>query len=186
MTPSDSRVAATTDLSLEEAVWSARAGEDRGIAELYDRYAAVLFRLARRITESHADAEDVVHDLFVGLPGVLQRYEERGALEPFLKRVTVRIALMRLRENRRWRTLPTETAERVSDAGHIDDEPDWQEVRKAVASLPETLRLPVVLRHGEGYSHGEIAEALGIGIVAARVRYVRAIKTLRLALGVDK
>ena len=86
-------MAATTDLSLDEAVWSARAGEDRGIAELYDRYAAVLFRLARRITESHADAEDVVHDLFVGLPDVLQRYEERGALEPFLKRVTVRIAL---------------------------------------------------------------------------------------------
>ena len=49
-----------------------------------------LLALARRLAGSAADAEDVVHDVFLGLPEALRRYEERGSLESWLKRVTAR------------------------------------------------------------------------------------------------
>src|SRR5688500_14931734 len=88
---------------LDELVRSARAGESAGIGELYDRYAGPLFRTAYRLTGSAADAEDVVHDVFVGLPEALRRYEERGSFSAWLTRVTVRTTLMRARSGRRRR-----------------------------------------------------------------------------------
>jgi RNA polymerase sigma factor (sigma-70 family) len=81
-----------------------------------------LFRLAYRLVGAREDAEDVVHDVFVGLPEALGRYEERGSFGGWLKRVTARVALMRLRSGKRrrevgldsaaGRTEPPETAER--------------------------------------------------------------------------
>jgi DNA-directed RNA polymerase specialized sigma24 family protein len=43
-----------------------------------------------------SEAEDVVHDLFVGLPEALGRYDERGSFAPWLHRVAVRLGLSRL------------------------------------------------------------------------------------------
>src|SRR5215813_2372677 len=71
------------------------------IAELYRRHADALLAVAYRLLLSRADAEDVVHDLFVGLPEALQKYEERGRMESWLKRIVVRLALSRLRFKRR-------------------------------------------------------------------------------------
>lgn len=63
-------------LTAAEILVRARAGDSAGIAALYGRYAAALFRTAFRICGSRADAEDMVHDLFVGLPDALRRYDE--------------------------------------------------------------------------------------------------------------
>src|SRR5207249_1720052 len=74
-------------------------------------------RLAYRLTGTREDAEDVVHDVFVGLPEALLRYEERGRLESWLKRVAARVALMRLRQRGRRREVPLEAV-----AGHRSPE----------------------------------------------------------------
>ncbi|HWC74684.1 MAG TPA: sigma-70 family RNA polymerase sigma factor, partial [Gemmatimonadales bacterium] len=76
-------------------------GSAEVIADLYGRYGRALFRLAYRLTGTREDAEDVVHDVFVGLPEKLERYEERGRLDAWLRRITARTALMRLRGDRR-------------------------------------------------------------------------------------
>src|SRR2546426_9139750 len=80
-----------------------RAGSPDALAALYLEHGAALFRLAYRVVGAREDAEDVVHDVFVGLPEALQRYEERGSLAGWLKRVTARVALMRLRSGKRRR-----------------------------------------------------------------------------------
>jgi RNA polymerase sigma-70 factor (ECF subfamily) len=56
----------------------ARTGSPDALAGLYLEHGAALFRLAYRLVGTREDAEDVVHDVFVGLPEALQRYEERG------------------------------------------------------------------------------------------------------------
>jgi DNA-directed RNA polymerase specialized sigma24 family protein len=50
--------------------------------ELYRATSADLLRLAVRLTRDPAEAADVVHDVFVGLPAALARYEEQGSWEP--------------------------------------------------------------------------------------------------------
>jgi RNA polymerase sigma factor (sigma-70 family) len=89
--------------SESEAVVRARLGEAEALAALYHRHGQQLFGLAWWLTGSHADAEDVVQDLFVGLPEALRRYEERGRLEAWLRAVVVRLVLMRKRAERRRR-----------------------------------------------------------------------------------
>src|SRR6266545_3734721 len=95
----------TTAVSVrpEASIEAARAGSPDTLAVLYQDHGAALYRLAYRLTGTREDAEDVVHDVFVGLPEALRRYEERGSLEAWLKRVTARVALMRLRRRRRQR-----------------------------------------------------------------------------------
>src|ERR1041385_7338628 len=59
---------------------AARRGSADALGALYDRHAGPLLAIAYRLLQSRADAEDVVHDVFVGLPELLRKYEERGAL----------------------------------------------------------------------------------------------------------
>src|ERR1051325_8321041 len=77
---------------------AARRGSADALGAMYDRHAGPLLAIAYRLLQSRGDAEDVVHDVFVGLPELLRKYEERGALAAWLKTVTARVALARLRE----------------------------------------------------------------------------------------
>ena len=169
-------------LTLDELVRRATAGDPAGIGGLYDRYAATLFRTAYRVSGSKADAEDVVHDLFVGLPEALTRYEERGSLGAWLTRVTVRLALMRARSDRRRRSVPIVEALEVTTTLRTDADLELSELQRAVLDLPHGLRAVFMLRQVEGYSHEEIGALLGISAGASRVRLTRALGILRRSL----
>jgi len=128
------------------------------------------------------DAEDVVHDLFVGLPESIHKYHERGSLQGWLKRVVVRLALMRLRTTRRRREVVLEEeVSTPSTAQTMDDGVSW-DVQRAMESLPDDLRAVLVLRQAEQFTHREIAGLLGITPGASRVRLSRAVKLLKTAL----
>ncbi len=157
----------------------AATGDTRALGELYHRHAGRLGLLAFRLLRSRADAEDVVQDLFVGLPEALGRYRDDGKLEAWLRRVAVNLALKRMRSFRRRKEelLPSTLS------GAIQPEGDGGWVRRAVDALPDKLRTVVILKLVEGYSHEEIAEVLGISRGASEVRLSRALAQLRKALG---
>jgi RNA polymerase sigma-70 factor (ECF subfamily) len=133
------------------------------------------------MTPSDQDAEDVLHDLFVGLPESLHKYDGRGSLLGWLKRVLARLALMRLRASRRRREVELEEHISAPSIGQPQDAGSW-DVQRALAALPDDLRAVVVLRQAESYTHREIATVLGITPGASRVRLSRAVKLLRAAL----
>jgi RNA polymerase sigma-70 factor, ECF subfamily len=164
---------------LPELVQQARGGSSEALASLYSTFGATLHRLAYRLTGRREDAEDVVHDVFVGLPEALGRYEERGSLEAWLKRVTARVALMRLRSRNRRREVGLDAAgppaEPKTGAAGIA-------LQAAVDALPDPLRMVLVLKEIEGYSHAEIGALLGIRAGTSRVRLHAALKRLRKAL----
>ena len=173
---------ATRPLTLDELIRRARRGDAVGIGGLYDRYAVELYRAAFRVTASRADAEDVVHDLFVRLPRALGQYEDHGHLDAWLTRMTVRLALMRLRGERRRRLAPAEAAYDVAAAGRTDARVELSEMQHAVLALPDVLRVVLVLRQVHGYSHDEIGTMLGISAGTSRVRLTRALESLRRSL----
>jgi len=173
-------------LTPEEQIRRARLADPIGLGALYDQFAAGLFRTAYRICGSRSDAEDVVHDLFVGLPEALGRYDDRGKLDAWLTRIIVRLALMHVRSERRRRTevLP-DTLPDTSDVMATDRAGSVLELnalQDAVMSLPDELRTVFVLKHVEGYAHDEIATLLGISNGASRVRLNRAVAMLRRSL----
>jgi RNA polymerase sigma-70 factor, ECF subfamily len=158
----------------------ARQGVSEAIASLYAIYAAGLLRLGIRLTGSRADAEDLLHDLFVGLPELLSSYEEHGKLDAWLRGVMARMAIARIRRDaRRARALHDGQAPQFETARDVAAELD---IERAVAALPDALRIVFVLRYVEDHDYDEIAQLLDISAGAARVRYLRALHRLRAFL----
>ena len=166
-------------MSVPELIASTRSGEVSGLAGLYELYAADVHRTATRLLGNEAEAEDVVHDVFLGLPETLHRYHERGAFRAWLLRVTVRTTLMRMRRRRRRREISIDEATGVAAPWPPSKDEDLD---RALKALPESLRMPVVLKYVEGYTHNEVAELLGTSVSASRVRCTRALAKLRALL----
>jgi len=173
---------APADSERADLVHRARLGDSEALGALYDAFGAGLYRLAYRLTGSREDAEDTVHDVFVGLPEALDRYEERGRLGAWLRRVTARVALLRLRRRNRRREVGLEGADGVATPVPRDQTSDHAGLQEAVDALPVALRSVLVLKEMEGYSHAEIAEMLGISAVTSRVRLLRALRRVRREL----
>ncbi len=173
--------AIATEISEAELAALAAAGDREALGELYRRHAGRLTLLAGRLLRSAPDAEDVVQDLFVALPAALGGYRDEGRLGAWLSRVTANLALKRLRSGLRRRedALPAGAGEPAIPYA----DPEQLSVFRAVDALPDTLRVVVLLKFVEGFSHAEIAELLGIGRGTSEVRLFRAIRQLRNSLG---
>ena len=170
-------------VSDEYLVARVREGDSSALAEVYARYSRQLMRLAFRITGSAQDAEDALHDVFVGLPEALRKYNEQGHLESWLKRVTARVALSSLRAGRNAHEIPIDQTALSSD--RADSVAETAPIQKAIDALPGPLRLVFVLKVMEGYSHQDISTMLGITRGNSEVRLHRAIAILRRALDSD-
>lgn len=155
---------------------------DCDLESLYRTHANALMALAFRLTGSSADAEDVLHDVFLGLPEAMRHYEERGSMASWLKRLTVRVALTRMRGESRRREDSLDLLPEPARDGDASRLGDREALASALAALPDTLRAVFVLREVEGCSHSEIAALLDISAGASAVRLSRAIRQLRLAL----
>ncbi len=173
--------------NIEEAEFleRARSGEPSSIAQLYERYGDTVYRIGYRLTGSPADAEDVLQDVYLGLPRALHTYAGRGSFEGWIRRVAVRTTLMKIRHRKRkaevaLSQLPSSAAEASTEVSEVSL--DRIELEEAVDALPKALRIVFVLRDVEGYTHIEIGKMLGIGTSASRDRLHRALKILRTYL----
>jgi RNA polymerase sigma-70 factor, ECF subfamily len=158
-----------------------KRGDPVALTAIYRAFGGELLALARRLTGSNADAEDILQDLIVGLPEAMRNYDERGKLRAWLKQVVVRMCLMRLRATRRRRETGLDDAGQVpARAASTGDVVDAIEI--ALRELSPAIRAVVVLRFIEGFSHREIADSLGISINASEARLSRGIAALRRRL----
>ena len=110
-----------------------------------------------------------MHDAFLKIVGSIERFAYRGegSLRAWIERVTVNLAIERLRRDRRqplFAPLDDETMRTADDeptAEEVDRIPQ-QELLRLVAELPEGYRTIFNLYCMEGRSHREIALLLGI------------------------
>ncbi len=172
------------DLSDAALVLRVRADSPDALAALYRRHGPMVYHVAYRFLASEPDAQDVLQDVFAGLPEALRRYEERDRFAYWLKRLAVRASLMmlRARERRREDRLPdTETF--TSRAHDPQGTADSIATRRAIARLSDEQRIVLMLKQVEGYSHAEIGRLLGISEGASAARLHRALRRLWELLG---
>lgn len=166
----------------DAALASAVAGGSReALGTLFRRYGDELVRLAYRITGTCPDAEDTVQDVFVGLPRALAKYEEQGRFISWLRQLTARTALSRVRSRGRRATEPLDANEPAPGASA--DPVDRIAMARALADLPEQQRTVFLLKEVEGYDHAEIGALLSISEGASRVRLHRAWRFLEDRMG---
>lgn len=163
------------DLQVLRAI---QQGEEAALADLYDRYRAILFGLILRILHSQPEAEDVLQDVFVQVWQRASNFDEsRG--KPFTWLVTLARsrAIDRLRALESRGRTATEAVraveEDVSDAvGDTFRSEQSKIVRDALARLSEEQRKVLVLAYFEGLTQSEIAERTDepLGTVKTRMR----------------
>lgn len=166
-----------------ELVIRVRAGDHESVAALYRRYGTPLLRLASRLTGSQEDGEEVVQDVFVGLPLAVRKYEESGHFDAWLRRITARVAITRVERRTRRREVDLGSAADRAVSSREDELAARLTLEAAIAALPAVLRVVFVLRMIEQHTHEEIADMLGIKRGTSEVRLYRAIRLLRAQLG---
>ncbi len=181
-----------------ELVERVKAGDEAAFEALLERYQDRVYRLARGLTRDPRDAEEVVQEVFLTIYRKIHSFEGRAAFSTWLYRITMNVTLMMLRGRGPEdpgvveALLPSFTAE----GRHAQMVHDWtktpeehllqQEVREAVrrgiATLPAEYQAVLVLRDLEGLSNGEVAEVLGLTVLAVKARLHRARLALRALL----
>jgi RNA polymerase sigma-70 factor, ECF subfamily len=159
---------------------------------LVDRHRRYLYTLAFRITGNAQDAKDVVQECLLNAYLHLDGFEKRADLRTWLNRILVNCALDHLRGLRRRPDMhePQPILAVVDSIASASPDPerlaanaDWRRhVLAAMSTMSPLERVTFVLRHFEGRSIAEIAEAVGIGRNAAKQHIFRAVRKIRLAL----
>ena len=157
------------------------AGDAVAERQLYDRHVERIWRLACRMTGDPALAEDAVQDTFVRAFDRLSDFRGDGSLEGWLHRIATSVVLGHLRRRKRvWsREAATEDLAALPDAAPARDPDLRRHLDRAVASLDENHRLVFVMHDLEGFTHGEIAAAMGTPVGTAKARLSRARARLR-------
>jgi RNA polymerase sigma-70 factor (ECF subfamily) len=162
-------------------------GDNAALALLYDRYAGSMLALSRRIVGRGAEAEDVVHDVFLEAWRHAADYDaSRGSVKSWL--------LLRTRS----RSLDVQKSARVSkQASSLDDAwlaelgdpsadaaaaPDQLRIRRVLVLLPHEQREVLLLGYFEGLSSSEIAARVGVPLGTVKSRVAAALSALRAAL----
>jgi RNA polymerase sigma-70 factor (ECF subfamily) len=174
----------TDTLPLAEAqslVARARAGDLGALEHLYRAYEGGVYTLARRLTKTAEDAEDVLQETFLEVCRSLGRWRGEGSLWGWIRTIAASKALMRYRREkiREADVLDDELA--VGNAG--TDVPLRLDLEAALERLPEKSRAVVWLHDVEGYTHEEIAELMGMTTSFSKSQLARAHQKLRRWLG---
>ncbi len=174
-----------TTLSDEEIVRRIRMGETDSFGELVRRTQRQAYRLARRITRNHEDADDVLQDAYVKAFGALDRFHAGEPFAPWFFTIVARTALSRLRAGRIRATESLDDPGSEGGAPLYEQIPDAQEngealelridVERAYARLSEEHRVILALRVEADLPYQAIAEALELppGTVMSRLARAR-------------
>jgi RNA polymerase sigma-70 factor (ECF subfamily) len=178
------------DLGLLER---ARAGDDQAFAQLVVKYERKVYRIAKNITQSDEDAEDVLQDSFLKAYEHLKDFQGQSKFYTWLVRIAVNESLMKLRKRKSDRTvsldenIETEEEPIVREIAVWDDDPEKRytqtEMReildKAIQSLKPIFRVVFILRDVEELSTEDTATTLGLSVPAVKSRLLRARLELR-------
>lgn len=153
----------------------------------------VLFRLALRIVQNRADAEDVVQETMLRVWNRRDEWERIESMEAFCLTIGRNIALDKLRRLDRHAE-SNETPPDIADTSHTAN-PEEQAVqhdrllvvKRLISELPEKQRSCMQLRDIEGKSYRDIATVLGISEQQVKVNIFRARQTIKERfLNIDK
>lgn len=174
------KTAELDDNALIEAI---SMGDSQALEVLYNRYGAVIYRMALRIVKNSELAEDVVQEVFWRVWRRSSSFEkDRGRVAQWLFGVAHNLCIDELRRMRSRPVSVYEDVEHPLIQQLADDKIDiaetaWNSERRrvitdALSQLPESQRQAVEMAYFGGMSHQEIATKLDrpLGTIKTRVR----------------
>ena len=174
---------ATDDAALIAAY---RQGDDAALGTLIQRYQAQTYRLALGILASREEAEDATQEALIAMFSSLPRFRGDSRFSTWFYRLTLNTCLKRKQRRTRAPEEPLpEDARTIADRPGL--QPDVQagrswlryQVGRFLTALPETHRLPIILRDALDLPASEIAGILDLSLPAVKARLLRGRRRLR-------
>jgi len=168
-------------------------GKDLALNSIMSRHRDKLFHYLIRVLQDESEALDLAQETFVRVYLHRARFNPKHRFSTWLYSIATNLARDRIRWLTRHRNVSLDAPAKDSDATLADTlvetrrEPDEQlqqhervnEIKRALASLPEELRTPLVLSEYENLSHAEIGQILKCTPKAVENRIYRARQQLR-------
>jgi RNA polymerase sigma-70 factor, ECF subfamily len=167
------------------------AGDEDAFAELVGRYRNQITSYIYRMVNDYDTAVDLSQETFLRVYRAAARYQTTHAFSTYIYRIATNVAISELRKRKRRRLvsltglLTSPDGEELMDFQPADDKPlqdialiDAEKravIKRAISTLPDRYRAPLVLRDVEGKSYDEIAAILETseGTVKSRINRAR-------------
>ncbi|HEX6334119.1 MAG TPA: RNA polymerase sigma factor [Flavisolibacter sp.] len=143
---------------------------------LYEKYSGKMLVVCYRYGHNREDAEDMLQEGFIKVFSQIHTFENRGALEGWIRRIIVHTCINNLKKNKRFNEsvdIIHATALQVREES-IPSIMQAKEVVDCIRMLPIGYRTVLNLYAIEGYSHREISNMLDIEESTSRSQYTRA------------
>jgi RNA polymerase sigma-70 factor (ECF subfamily) len=178
----------SSDHALLEAT---RTGDGDAFAELVCRYRNQITSYIYRMTNDYDGAVDLAQETFVRVYRAADRYQTSHAFSTYIYRIATNLAISELRKRKRRRLVSLTGFFQSNDGAearefHPADERPLQDcelvdaerrnaIQRAISTLPEKYRAPLILRDVEERSYEEISRILETseGTVKSRISRAR-------------
>jgi RNA polymerase sigma-70 factor (ECF subfamily) len=172
-----------------DLVKAAAAGDRDAFDDLVRRYQGQIVNLARAMTASDADVDDMAQEVFVRVWRSLAGFRGESAFRTWLYGIALNVIRTHRGRRSKLRALFW-TAPAGSDEDPVqqarDEDPGVEQkvilrdaIDRALKLLPDELRDALVLRDVQGLEYREISETLGVPIGTVESRIFRARQRLR-------
>ena len=162
-------------------------GNEAAFEELVYGYEKKLYSLCYHYSGNQEDALDLVQEAFLRVYRFLPKFRSDASFSTWIYRLTVNVCLDFLRKKKPVLAFSIDQPLSLEDGDvsrEIADDTDTplailekkearQEIRKAIESLPQEQRVPIVLKEFQGLSYAEIAAVLRIPVGTVRSRISR-------------
>ena len=164
---------------LEEILAAIAHGDKEALQHLYQSTRTAVYGFALSILKNRHDAEDILQEVYIRIFHCSDSYRPEGKPMAWIFAITRNLALMRLREGRRYGELPEEAWAQIpaKDSGLSTE--DRMVLDAAMQGLTDEERQIVMLHALTGMKHREIAEVMELALPTVLSKYHRAIKKMR-------
>jgi len=158
-----------------ELVAACRKGNRQAQFEIYKLYAKAMYNVALRIVNDDDEAEDVLQEAFLDAFTRLESFRAETTFGLWLKQIVINKSINQLRK-RKAEFVSLDGIDIADEVAHTEEDLQYQvnEVKEAVAQLPDGYRVVLTLYLFEGYDHEEISHILKISENTSRSQYMRA------------
>ncbi|MGE5602809.1 MAG: RNA polymerase sigma factor [Nitrososphaerales archaeon] len=154
------------------------AGDEqaRRVAELFEQHRGAIYAYVARLSRDSHLAEEITQETFLKVYQARDQLPGIGNLRAWIFRIATNTCLTTMRRNRRFRWLPWDAAESLPGPGRDEAGRVGQRdaIERALNSLSQEYRAPLLLFSYHGFRVAEIAEVLGISEGAVKTRVYRA------------
>ena len=176
--PAQQEARARQEAALHQALTALAAGDQDAIGQVYEHSRAAVYALALSLLKNRQDAEDILHDTYLQIFRVADRYDRQGRPMPWILTIARNQAKMLLRR-RTYMETPVEELEFFEGEDPFLTTEDRIVLRAAMEQLEDDEREIIMLHAVAGLKHREIAAQLERPLATVISRYHRAIRKLK-------